>query len=73
MKIGKKLRDSREAKNWSQDELAFKLDTSQKTISNWESNKASPSLSQFALLEDLMEVDVLSWLAEGGIIFKQKK
>ena len=72
MKIGKKLRDSREAKNWSQDELAFKLDTSQKTISNWESNKASPSLSQFALLEDLMEVDVLSWLAEGGIIFKQK-
>lgn len=72
MKIGKKLRESREAKNWSQDELAFKLDTSQKTVSNWESNKAVPSLSQFALLEDLLEEDILSWLAEGGIIFKQK-
>lgn len=72
MKIGKKLRDSREAKNWSQDELAFKLDTSQKTVSNWESNKAIPSLSQFALLEDLLEADVFSWFAESGIVFKQK-
>ena len=52
--------------------MAFKLDTSQKTVSNWESNKAVPSLSQFALLEELLEEDVLSWLAEGGIVFKQK-
>ena len=33
MKIGKKLRDSREDRDWPQDELAFKLDTFKATVS----------------------------------------
>ncbi|MDR2205546.1 MAG: helix-turn-helix transcriptional regulator [Flavobacteriaceae bacterium] len=72
IKIGKKLKQVREKKKISQDELAFSLGTSQKTISNWETDKGSPTLSQLAVLENVLETDVLSWFEEGGIVFKQK-
>ena len=40
MSLGTKVRQYREAKSWSQDDLAFRLDVTQGTISNIESDKS---------------------------------
>lgn len=71
MIIGAKLKQAREKKKMSQEELALMLDTTQKTVSNWESDKSVPSLNHLAKIETILEVDILSWLAEKGIIFNQ--
>lgn len=72
IKIGKKLKQTRENKNLSQEDLANSLDVSQKTISNWESDKGFPTLSQLSVLEDALQINILSWFEEKGISFKQK-
>lgn len=71
MIIGAKLKHARESKKMSQEELALMLKTTQKTISNWESDKSFPSLDYLAKIEAVLEVDILSWLAEKGIVFNQ--
>ncbi|WP_160136342.1 helix-turn-helix domain-containing protein [Chryseobacterium sp. c4a] len=71
MVIGAKLKQARESKRISQEELALMLKTTQKTISNWESDKSTPSLDYLAKIEAVLEVDILSWLAEKGIVFNQ--
>lgn len=71
MSTGTKLRQARERKKMSQEELALMLDTTQKTISNWESDKGFPSLDYLAKIETILEVDIFSLLAEKGIVFNQ--
>lgn len=71
MVIGAKLKQARESKRMSQDELALLLKTTQKTVSNWESDKGIPSLDYLSKIENILEVDILSWLAEKGIVFNQ--
>ncbi|MET3538033.1 helix-turn-helix domain-containing protein [Chryseobacterium limigenitum] len=53
MLIGTKLRKAREGKKMSQDELAVLLNTTQKTISNWESDKSIPQLEFLAKIETI--------------------
>jgi len=48
MVIGAKLKQARENKRVSQEELALILKTTQKTVSNWESDKGLPSLDYLA-------------------------
>lgn len=72
MVIGTRLKQARESKRMSQEELAHILKTTQKTISNWESDKSFPSLDYLFKIESILEVDVLSWLAEKGIVFNQQ-
>lgn len=67
-----KLKKARERKKLSQEELAIMLSTTQKTISNWESDKSYPALEYLSKIETILEVDVLSWLAEKGIVFHQQ-
>jgi len=71
MIIGTKLKQAREAKRMSQEELALILKTTQKTVSNWESDKSIPSLDYLSKIEAILEVDILSWFAEKGIVFNQ--
>lgn len=72
IKIGKKIRQYRDVKKMSQEELAFSLETSQKTISNWETDRGFPTFEQLAALEKILDADILSWFEESGIIFNQK-
>ncbi|QBJ87039.1 XRE family transcriptional regulator [Chryseobacterium gleum] len=72
MKIGQKLKQVRESMRMSQDDLAASLNTTQKTISNWESDKGLPTVIQLACIEKILDVDVLSWFEDNGIIFKHK-
>ena len=50
MEIGKKIRELRLQKKWSQTELANKLKTTQDTISLWELGKSYPDVFSVVLL-----------------------
>lgn len=58
MKIGSKVRKHREAKGWSQDDLAFRLDVTQGTISNIESDKSIPNSLLLNRIAKELEVDI---------------
>lgn len=58
MKIGSKVRKHREAKGWSQDDLALRLDVTQGTISNIESDKSIPNSLLLNRIAKELEVDI---------------
>lgn len=51
--LGNKIRQLREERDWTQDELAKKVDKSQKTISSWEKGRTNPKVKE---LHQLCEV-----------------
>ena len=53
MKIGSHLKRAREAKRLSQQEVADRLSISQRTLSNMESDKSKPTVSQLAKMGEL--------------------
>ena len=55
--IGEKIKSFRKEKNWTQEELAEKINTTKATISNWETGYRSP---QQDMLFDLAEVFKIS-------------
>jgi len=69
IKIGKHLKKLREEKKISQEELSILLNISQKTISNWESDKGFPKITQLSILEKVLHIDILSWIKENEIAF----
>lgn len=72
MKIGIKLKQIRENKRFSQQEISNLLDISQKTYSNIESDKSKPTLPQLSKLSEFLDFDLLELLQEQGITFNQK-
>ena len=50
MNIGNKISELRKKNNYTQEELAEKLNVSRQTISKWELNETSPSLEDAAKL-----------------------
>lgn len=71
MKIGHKLKNKRDTKKLSQQEVAEFLDVSQRTYSNFESNKPEPSLTQLSKLAEVLEFNLLDMLQEQGLVFNQ--
>ncbi|MCF6298042.1 MAG: helix-turn-helix domain-containing protein [Flavobacteriaceae bacterium] len=71
MNIGHKLKDKRNSKRISQQEVAESLSISQRTYSNFESNKSEPSLTQLSKLAEILEFNLLDILQEQGIVFNQ--
>lgn len=58
MSLGTKVRKYREAKHWSQDDLALRLDVTQGTISNIESDKTIPNSMLLNKMAKELEVDI---------------
>ena len=58
MSLGTKVRQYREAKILSQDDLALRLDVTQSTISNIESDKSIPNSMLLKKIADELEVDI---------------
>ena len=58
MSLGTKVKQYREAKGWSQDDLAFRLDTTQTTISNIESDKNIPNSLLLNKLAKELEINM---------------
>lgn len=56
MSFGAKLQSIRKIEGLSQDELALKIGVSQKTISSWETDRTSPSISDLDKLCNLFNV-----------------
>jgi len=56
--LGKNIKELRLQHKLSQQQLADKVFEQQKTISNWESNKLTPSLDQLDLLCEVFDVDI---------------
>lgn len=54
--LGENIRNEREKLNYSQTELAKKLEVTRQTISNWESNKREPDLNSLKKLSDVLMV-----------------
>jgi transcriptional regulator with XRE-family HTH domain len=73
MNIGSKLKKARESKRFSQQEVAELLHISQKTLSNIESDKSTPSIEQLSKMGELYEVNVLEMLSNEGINFSKNE
>lgn len=58
MEVGNRIREQREAKGISQDELAQKVFVSRQTVSNWERGKTLPDVQSLLLLSNLFDVSV---------------
>ena len=57
-RFGKLIRDSRENKNMSQEQLAEKCNVTDKSISNIELGKSDPKLSTVMRICNVLEIDV---------------
>ena len=58
MPIGDKIKRLRQEKNWSQDQLAEKIDIGRRFISNYETGKNLPSASTLQKLAEVFGVSV---------------
>lgn len=65
MSIGSKVRKYREAKGISQEDLAFRLDVAQTTISSIESDKSIPNSVLLHKIAQELNVDINDILEEG--------
>jgi transcriptional regulator with XRE-family HTH domain len=67
MPIGDKIKRLRQEKNWSQDQLADKIDVGRRFISNYENGKNLPSASTLQKLAEVFEVSVDYLLSDDQI------
>jgi len=68
MSLGTKVRRYREAKSWSQEDLALRLDVTQDTISNIESDKSIPNSLLLNSIAKALEVDMNDLLSDANNI-----
>lgn len=73
MKLELRLKEKRDIKRLSQQEVADILNISQRTYSNYESNKTEPSLYQLSVLAKILDFDLLELIVEQGFILKNYK
>lgn len=81
MELSEKLYKLRKDNNWSQEELAEKMEVSRQTVSKWESNKAIPELNKLVKLSELYNITldelvkdtITDEKADAGNIHKKKK
>ena len=56
MKLGEKILKYRKEQHLSQEDLAFKVDVTRQTISNWELNETMPNPEQLKKLASLISI-----------------
>ena len=56
MSLNQKITQLRNDNNWSQEELAEKLNVSRQSVSKWESGQAKPDLDKIIALSDIFDV-----------------
>jgi len=62
-KVGQLIRDIRQEKQWTQRQLADRLNISDKTVSKWERGMGCPDLSVLTELAAILEVDLETLLS----------
>lgn len=71
MKLAEAIKEQRELKRWSQEELANILKVSRQSVSKWESAKNYPSLDILIAMSDLFGIS-LEHLIKGDARFKKE-
>ena len=56
MNLNQKITQLRNDNNWSQEELAEKLNVSRQSVSKWESGQAKPDLDKIIALSNIFDV-----------------
>ncbi|MFZ8765288.1 helix-turn-helix domain-containing protein [Enterococcus diestrammenae] len=64
MEIGKKLKEARAQRKWTQEYVASQLQVSRSTISSWEVGRTYPDLESLVRLSDLYEISLDTLLRE---------
>lgn len=71
MTLGEKLKKIRINKNFTQEYLSQELGVSQKTYSNFENDKTSPSFSQIEQIANTLNTSIIDFLTDEKVIFHQ--
>ena len=58
LKVAKRIRDGRNAKNMTQMELADKLGVSFQAVSNWERGASMPDISKLSDLSEILSISI---------------
>ena len=56
MELNEKLYELRKKNNWSQEDLAERMEVSRQTISKWESGKTIPELNKLVKISEIYEI-----------------
>jgi DNA-binding XRE family transcriptional regulator len=72
VELGKQIKQHREARGLSQDDLARKIYVSRQTISNWETDRTCPDIQSLLLMSTLFDVTIDD-MVRGDIEMIQKK
>lgn len=56
MILGQRIKEEREKRNWTQSELADKLNVSRQSVSKWELDSAYPDIERLIQISDLFSV-----------------
>ena len=56
---GNMIKNLRERKGYTQKELSFKLNVSEKTISKWETGRGLPDISLLEPLSKILEISLI--------------
>jgi len=69
MSLGTKLKQLRQNRNWSQADIAYKLDISQPAYNKWETDQTKPSLDKLGKIAEAFEIEIQDLFEnEGNII-----
>lgn len=56
--VGKNIKNFREQKNITQEELAEKLSVTRQAVSNWETGKTQPDIDTLHKISDILEISI---------------
>ncbi|MEI6745233.1 MAG: helix-turn-helix transcriptional regulator [Methylococcaceae bacterium] len=69
MKVQEKIRSMRESKNWSQEEMATKLNMSVNGYSKIERGETNPHISKLEQIAKELNVDLLELMSHGKSVY----
>lgn len=71
MMLGQRIKEERENQNWTQDDLAEKINVSSQAISKWELATAYPDIDRLIQLSELFNVSLDSLIKGDGDLQKK--
>lgn len=73
MILGQRIKEEREKRNWTQSDLADKLNVSRQSVSKWELESAYPDIERLIQISDLFNVTLDSLIKEDNDLKKNIK
>ncbi|MXS70407.1 helix-turn-helix domain-containing protein [Flavobacteriaceae bacterium W22] len=69
MSLGTKLKQLRQNRNWSQADVAYKLDISQPAYNKWETDQSKPNLDKLGKISEVFEIEIQDLFdSDGNVI-----